>query len=291
MQFKNIALIGKYQSGELTKQVVELAQYLQSIGVNVYIDCGEYCSYAGFNDCNTGKLSEWLDILDLVIVVGGDGTLLSAGRQIASHSIPIIGVNQGRLGFMTDIAIDDMLVVLGHILVDGEYKTEERTLIKGVVMREDKCIHSGLALNDIVIARGAIGNMIEFDLSIDGQFVLSQKSDGVIFSTPTGSTAYSLAAGGPILHPGSDVFAIIPICPQSMTNRPLVVSDTVNIEFTQIRENATQLHFDGQECLDLHYQDKVLLSKHPQMLKLIHPKDYNYYYTLRRKLDWSKRVS
>jgi len=291
MHFKNIAIIGKYQSENLTIQVLDLAKFLHEMGIKVYIDCGDYCNHDEFRNCNTGKLSDWLNVLDLVIVVGGDGTLLSAARQIASHNIPIIGVNQGRLGFMTDIAINDMLPVLGRIIQGGEYDIEERALISGVVMREDKVFHNALALNDIVIARGAIGNMIEFDLSIGGQFVLSQKSDGVIFATPTGSTAYSLAAGGPILHPNSGVFAIVPICPQSMTNRPIVVSDNANIEFSQIRENATQMHFDGQECVDLHHQDKVLLSKHSKTLKLIHPKEYNYYYTLRRKLDWSKRVS
>jgi NAD+ kinase len=291
MQFKNIAIIGKYQSDNLTEYVLSLAKYLQSIKLNVYIDCGDYCSYAGFSNCNTGSLSDWLDILDLVIVVGGDGTLLSAARQIASHDIPIIGVNQGRLGFMTDIAISEMLPTLGKIIQEGEYNVEERALIKGVVMRDGEVFHSALALNDIVIARGAIGNMIEFDLSIDNQFVLSQKSDGVIFATPTGSTAYSLAAGGPILHPNSGVFAIVPICPQSMTNRPIVVGDNVKIEFSQIRENATQMHFDGQEAVGLHFKDKVILIKHDKTLKLIHPKNYNYYYTLRRKLDWSKRVS
>jgi NAD+ kinase len=133
--------------------------------------------------------------------------------------------------------------------------------------------------------------VIEFDIKIDGEFVLSQKSDGIIFATPTGSTAYSLAAGGPILHPHSNVFAIVPICPQSLTNRPLVVGNSVAIEFTLIRENATQIHFDGQECFDLEYHDQVILSKHPKTLRLIHPHGYNYYRTLRKKLDWSKRVS
>lgn len=291
MQFKNIAIIGKYQADNLTQHVIDLAKYLQQTGVQVYIDCGDYCNYEGFNNYNTGQLSDWLNILDLVIVVGGDGTLLSASRQIASHDIPIIGVNQGRLGFMTDIAINDMLQVLSEIIQKNEYSVEERVLIKGIVMRGGEVFHSALALNDVVIARGAIGNMIEFDLSIDNHFVLSQKSDGVIFATPTGSTAYSLAAGGPILHPNSGVFAIVPICPQSMTNRPLVVNDNVNIEFSQIRENATQIHFDGQEFIGLHFHDRVLLSKHNKTLKLIHPKGYNYYHTLRRKLDWSKRVS
>lgn len=291
MQFKNIALIGKYQATTLTSHVVNLANYLQSLGVNVYIDCSDFCDYTGFANFTTGSMTDWLDKLDLVIVVGGDGTLLSVARLIAKHNIPVIGVNQGRLGFMTDIAVDDMILVINEVIINGKYTQENRSIILAEVMRNGNLVRNGIALNDIVISRGAIGNMIEFDITINSQFVLSQKSDGIIFSTPTGSTAYSLAAGGPILHPGAHVFSIVPICPQSMTNRPIVVNDNVTIEFLLVKENSTQIHFDGQECFDLKYHDQVLLRKYPKALNLIHPQGYNYYRTLRRKLDWSKRVS
>lgn len=296
MKFKNVALIGKYQSLDVTDQVIELAHYLNNNNFSVYIDCGEYCNmnpnFTKFSTGNiTGNITDWLNILDLVVVVGGDGTLLSAARKIVNHNIPIIGINQGTLGFMTDISSDEMLKSIDDILLHNNYKLENRSLINAKVIRDNKIISENVALNDIVISRGSIGNMIEFDITIDGDFVLSQKSDGVIFSTPTGSTAYSLAAGGPIMHPHSNVISMVPICPQSLSNRPLVVSDHVVIEFLLTRENATQIHFDGQECFDLRFHDKVVLSKHNSEFKIVHPTSYNYYNTLRRKLDWSKRVS
>lgn len=291
MKFKNIALIGKYQSLDVTDLVIELAHHLNN-NFSVYIDCGEYCNInPNFTKFTTGNITDWLDTLDLVIVVGGDGTLLSAARKIVNHSIPIIGVNQGTLGFMTDISSDNMLKTLDDILLHNKYKLENRSLINAKIIRKNNVIAENVVLNDIVISRGSIGNMIEFDITIDGDFVLSQKSDGVIFSTPTGSTAYSLAAGGPIMHPNSNVISMVPICPQSLSNRPIVVSDNVIIEFLLTRENATQIHFDGQECFDLRFHDKVILSKHSTEFKIIHPSNYNYYYTLRKKLDWSKRVS
>ncbi|MDQ5920689.1 MAG: kinase [Pseudomonadota bacterium] len=291
MTFQHIGLIGKYKSVALTKHVVSLARYLQSLGLQIYVDCGDYCKEDKFASLTTGSLQDWLNILDLVIVVGGDGTLLSVARGIVNHDIPVLGINQGKLGFMTDIAVNDMLTVISDIIIHHNYTIESRSMLSAAIIRNQQEVMNSIALNDVVISRGAIGNMIEFDINIDGQFVLSQKADGVIFSTPTGSTAYSLAAGGPIMHPSSSVFSIVPICPQSLTNRPLVVHDSATIVFDLIRENATQVHFDGQECFDLHLNDQVILTKHPKQLKIIHPHEYNYFKTLRTKLDWSKRVS
>ena len=291
MFFKHIALISKYQSTTLTSQLLGLANHLLQMGATIYIDSDGVLPYEGLSDLNIGHIVSWVEMLDLVIVIGGDGTLLSAARGLVNYDIPVIGINQGRLGFMTDIASNDMFRAIDDVVLNGNYTLEQRSLINAQVFRHGESVMQAVALNDVVISRGAIGNMIEFDISIDGQFVLSQKSDGVIFATPTGSTAYSLAAGGPILHPVANVFSIVPICPQSMTNRPLVVDDNAKIEFDLVRENATQIHFDGQECFDLEFGDKVLLSKHPKQFKIIHPQGYNYFHTLRTKLDWSKRVS
>ncbi len=291
MKFKNVALIGKYQTAELTDYIVELGEYLTKLGINVYLDCANYCENEKFKNFKIGSLKDWLDKINLVIVIGGDGTLLSVARIIVDYDIPILGINQGKLGFMTDITVDEMIVVIQSMLVDNNYTLEARSLLAAKVIRDGKIVDNGVALNDIVISRGAIGNMIEFDINIDNQSVLSQKSDGVIFATPTGSTAYSLAAGGPIINPDAKVFSIVPICPQSLTNRPLVVNDSGVIEFILMRENSTQLHVDGQECFNLIYRDKVILNKHPKQLQFIHPQDYNYYKTLRRKLEWSKRLS
>jgi NAD+ kinase len=192
---------------------------------------------------------------------------------------------------MTDVVVEEMIEVIENIILKSNYTIESRTLLHANVLRDNKNEYHSVALNDVVISRGAIGNMIEFDIQIDGQFVLSQKSDGIIFATPTGSTAYSLAAGGPILHPNANVFSVVPICPQSLTNRPFVTSDDSVIEFILARENATQIHFDGQECFDLQLNDRVFLKKYPEVIRLIHPRGYNYYRTLRKKLEWSKRVS
>jgi NAD+ kinase len=292
MKFKNIALIGKYQSSEVIDLVITLAKHINNLGAHVYVDCSEYYSTNNdFKQFTIGNIQSWISFLDLVIVIGGDGTLLSIARKIVDHEIPIIGINQGTLGFMTDISADKMLFSIDDIILHNTYKVEKRSLIHAKVLRHNQIISENIALNDVVISRGSIGNMIEFDISIDLDFVLSQKSDGVIFSTPTGSTAYSLAAGGPIMHPNSHVISIVPICPQSLSNRQIVLPDSVQIEFLLKRENATQIHFDGQECFDLSYHDKVILSKYVKEFTIIHPANYNYYYTLRQKLDWSKRVS
>lgn len=291
MRFKNIAIIGKPGSSSVSAYVIRLADYLISIECKVFVDCHTHGDTFISKECIVGKLDNWLSEVDLVIAIGGDGTLLSVARLVIDYNIPVIGVNQGKLGFMTDIPSDDMIEALEKIVVGLNYTQEERSLIRADIYRNDNKVYSAIALNDVVISRGAIGNMIEFDMCIDSQFVLSQKSDGVIFSTPTGSTAYSLAAGGAILHPQANVFSIIPICPQSLTNRPLVISDSSIIEFVLARVNSTQIHFDGQECFDLQLNDKVILKKYPKTLKLVHPVEYNYYRTLRKKLDWSKRVS
>ena len=303
MNFKNIAIFGKYGDPKIMERVFYLANHLYDIGINVYVDCnGDFISNnigninlnhgtKSTNGIVQGKLIDWVSFLNLVVVVGGDGTLLSASRNIVNHKIPIIGVNHGKLGFMTDISAEEMVGVLDDVLLRDKYAIENRSLLFAEVRREQNIISSAIALNDVVISRGAIGHMIEFDIAINQQFVLSQKSDGVIFSTPTGSTAYSLAAGGAIIHPSANVFSIVPICSQSMSNRPLIVNDDVTIELKLVKDNSTQVHFDGQEAFNLMHQDEVILTKHSQQLHLMHPEGYNYYRTLRKKLDWFKRVS
>jgi NAD+ kinase len=289
--FNRIGLVGKYGSVSVTKFIVELAEYLIALNKAVYIDCYENCDLYSNLNCSYGKLTDWLDKLDLVIVIGGDGTLISIARTVVDSEVPVVGVNQGNLGFMTDIPSNEVIEFINNIVVKNQFTLEKRVLIHAEVIRDGNVVYSSNALNDVVISRGAIGNMIEFDIGIDTQFVLSQKSDGIIFSTPTGSTAYSLAAGGPILHPDANVFSIIPICPQSLSNRPIVISNESVIEFILARDNATQIHFDGQESFNLEVHDKVILCKYPKVFSLIHPIGYNYYRTLRKKLDWAKRVS
>jgi NAD+ kinase len=291
MKFKNIAIVGKYHNNDLTTHVSKLAEFLQNQHFNVYIDINRNTDFNEFAKFNIGKIEDWTNFINLVIVIGGDGTMLSVARRIVNFDIPIVGINQGRLGFMTDIAIGEMFTAIEDIVVNKNYTLELRSLLKMEIIRNNQNIIQDVGLNDIVISRGNIGSMIEFNISIDEQFVLSQKSDGIIFATPTGSTAYSLAAGGPILHPQAEVFSIIPICPQSLTNRPIVIHDSAKIEFDLVRGSSTLLHIDGQDCFELQLNDKIILSKFPKQFTIIHPQNYNYYTTLRTKLYWSKRVS
>lgn len=288
--FKKIAIIARPNSQYLIQQVQELASLLHRLGFVPIIDDNftDQKLDTPFQHCN---IKESLPQIDLAIIIGGDGTLLSASRQLVEHDIPLIGINQGKLGFMTDVAADEMLEVITEMLTANLFTEEERNLLFAEIVRDDKIIYNSLALNDVVISRGATGSMIEFDMSIDNEFVCIQKSDGLIFATPTGSTAYSLAAGGPILHPLSKVFAIVPICPQSMSNRPIVVSDEAAIQVQILTGAEVVIHSDGQEYLELKIGDIININKSVRPLRLLHPEQYSYYRTLRNKLHWAKRLS
>lgn len=289
MIVKNVALVVKQDMPLLVDTVKQIIAYLQNLELVVHLDYEYYDIVT--DTVIIGKLGNWLNSLDLIIILGGDGTLLSVARLAVNHQTPIIGVNQGKLGFMTDIALEDIFTTLDNVILKSIYSVETRGLLSASIIRDGNKIGYGIALNDIVVSRGEFGSMIEFDISIDSQFVLSQKSDGIIFSTPTGSTAYSLAAGGPILHPCSAVFSLVPICPQSLSNRPIVVNDNVSIDFLLIKGIAAQVYFDGHDHFDLRCGDQLIISKYPKMLQLIHPEGYSYYRSLRKKLSWSKRVS
>jgi NAD+ kinase len=282
--------VGKKNTPSITKYVISLAEFLLQKNKNIFIDCDSLCDNTS-SQYNCGMLKSFVKNIDLVIVIGGDGTLLGVARDIVDYNIPVVGINQGNLGFMTDIPSNDMLSKIQSIVQDNKYTIENRLLLEARVIRREVVIYKSLALNDIVLSKGAIGSMIDFDISINKEFVLSQKSDGVIFSTSTGSTAYSLAAGGPILHPQLKAISIVPICPQSLSNRPLVVNDDCVIELILIKDNQTQIHFDGQSYFNLVEYDKIILTKYNTELKLLHPFGYNYYRTLRKKLGWSKRLS
>ena len=215
--------------------------------------------------------------------------MLSVARLLAPYHVPLLGVNQGRLGFMTDIPLHEMLTSVDAIL-RGEFLPEGRMLLQTTVIRDKTEIAHALALNDVVFNRGLTGSMIEFEVFIDKQFVYSQRSDGLIVSTPTGSTAYSLASGGPILHPTLQAIALVPICPQSMSNRPIAVSDSCDVEFTLTRGQDARVHFDGQSHCDLMEMDRVLIRRYRNPLRILHPLGYNYYDMLRHKLHWGERL-
>lgn len=286
--FKAVALIGKYNSREIADPLRTLAHFLVNRGHSVMLE-QETATSNQLTDLPTATSQEICDHADLAVVVGGDGTMLHMARLFAAYDVPIVGVNLGRLGFMTDIPLHNMLEMLSNIL-RGEFVPEERALIKAEVRRWGETVFQALALNDVVMSRGAAGRMIEFEIFIDGQFVYSQRSDGLIVSTPTGSTAYALASGGPIIHPTVPTFALVPICPQSMNNRPIAVPDRSRVEFVLTRNAETRAHFDGQAHFDLQENDQVVMTRHDHPLRLLHPVGYNYYDMLRHKLHWGEKL-
>lgn len=290
MKFNKVAIIARPNSPHLSSQVEALAYLLIELGVTPLID-SSFTNNSTIGQFKCCDIKEWLPQIDVAIVIGGDGTLLSAARSLVEHNIPLIGINQGKLGFMTDIAVDKMLTVVSNMLTQNQFQEEERHLLSARILRNKSEVYHSLALNDIVISRGAIGSMIEFGMSIDNEFVCTQKSDGLIFATPTGSTAYSLASGGPILHPASKTISIVPICPQSLSYRPLVVSDDAMIEVQILSGVSSIIHSDGQEYLELQTGDVIKIQQAHRPVRLLHPLNYSYYTTLREKLHWAKRLS
>lgn len=243
---------------------------------------------ANFLDVPAMDMDKFCECIDLAIVVGGDGTLLKAGRMLADKDVPVIGINLGRLGFLVDISPDEISEQLS-LMLKGEYTTEIRSLLHAEAFRDDKSLGEGIALNDVVLHVRNDIRMIEFTTHIDGHFVNTQRADGIVVATPTGSTAYSLSGGGPILHPGLDAVVLVPICPHTLSNRPLVIGNesVINIRLCESRNVDARLSFDGQANIELEAGDYVVIRHKSHKLKLMHPKDYDYYHILRNKLGWS----
>lgn len=284
--FRTIALIGKYQSPDVAEAVLRIAGFLRDRGLTVWIDettAGTTGLDGGFPVCTFEAIGTGAD---LAVVLGGDGTMLLTARRLARFSVPLVGVNQGRLGFLTDIARETAPQRLGAIL-DGAYKEERRSLLEAEVLRDGVAIFNTLAMNDVVVNKGEVGRMIEFDVCINGEFVYTQRSDGMIVSTPTGSTAYALSANGPILHPGVAGIALVPLCPHNLTARPVTLSDDCRIEMVVRPPHDARVHFDGQEHVNLRAGDRVRVARSTQQVTLLHPEGYSYFAMLREKLHWS----
>lgn len=290
--FKHVGLVTRPDTPNIKEDVSLLIDFLCAQGIKVYLEKDHDNDF--LNDfisdvCLSVDKDTLGKVCDLVLVLGGDGTLLSVARKIAPYKVPLIGINQGRLGFMTDIPRDQMLEVLQPMFL-GEFMPEERILLESTIERDGQAIKTSLALNDVVFSRSGMGQMVEFEVFVDGQFVYTQRSDGLIVSTPTGSTAYSLAAGGPILHPTLPAIALVPICPQSMNNRPIAIPDSCKVEVLLTKGTDTRIHFDGQSLYDLDELDRIYIRRYQNSLRILHPLDYNYYGTLRQKLHWGERL-
>lgn len=286
--FRHIGLIGKYGAAGVGGTLRRLVEHLRANGREIFLD-GSAAEH--LPDCGLPVL-ERADLAarcDLVMVVGGDGTILNAGRSLAGAGVPLLGVNLGRLGFLADVSPDPMTDQLDQILA-GNYAQEERALLHAAVHRDDAVLDTSDALNDVVIHKWDIARMIELEVRIDGHLLNTQRSDGLIVSTPTGSTAYALSGGGPILHPTLDAIELVPICPHSLNNRPIVVNEASIVDVIVHDGNYThaQVTCDGQVNFALLPGDRVRISRKPQKLKLIHPPGYDYFEILRSKFGWGK---
>lgn len=228
---------------------------------------------------------------DLVIVIGGDGSMLKAARAIVDFQIPVIGVNRGNLGFLADINPQQLEDTLTPIL-DGIFIEDQRTILNASIVQEQQTVAQHLAVNDVVLHHGDIARLIEFEVFINDQFVLDQRSDGIITSTPTGSTAYALSGGGPIIYPSMDVLSLVPMFPHTLSARPIVVSNTSKIRLVISKQNKfdAKLSCDGQMHMSLSTGDEVHIQAHKNRLRLLHPKSYDYYAVLRQKLGWNLKM-
>ncbi|NLC37425.1 MAG: NAD kinase [Alcaligenaceae bacterium] len=289
MHFKTIALIGRYQDSGLDEPLRELATAITATGRRVLVEAETACN-TGVNEFMVADYAGIGAQADLAIIMGGDGTMLGAARQLAVYNLPMVGINHGRLGFITDIPLHNALDAV-HRILDGQYEGEERVLLEGRVIRDGRVMFSGLALNDVVLNRAGRGGMIEVRVELNNSFMYSQRADGLIIATPTGSTAYSLAVNGPIMHPSIKALLLVPVAPQTLSNRPIVLPDngTIGLTITALGrvESGASVHFDMQTWSECQPGDRIEVRRANHSVRFVHPSGYSYFSTLRRKLYWN----
>ena len=288
--FKKIGLVGRRQQDGLDVVLQELLELLGRRGHEVFLEdrLGELIPDTGLRLASRDEIGE---ASDLVIVAGGDGSMLSAARTMAKYETPVLGVNRGRLGFLTDITPDQIAEQVPRVL-DGDYETENRFLLDAYVERNGEPMARADALNDVVVNSGTSAQMIEIELSIDGKFVYRQRADGLIVSTPTGSTAYSLSGGGPIMHPSLDAIVLVPMFPHALSSRPIVVDGNSEIRVDILQRNRIHppVTCDGQVNMTARPGDTVVIRKKPHRLTLLHPVGHSLYASCRDKLRWSNAL-
>jgi NAD+ kinase len=288
-KFQRVALIGKYQAATSAQRaqpsLAEISALLRAEGCDVVIDpqTADSAQLSGHTVMEVDAIGRECQ---LGLIVGGDGTMLGIGRKLASYDVPLIGINHGRLGFITDIAYSDFGILLPAML-RGEYLEERRPLMRAKVMRGDACVFDALAMNDVVVHRGNSSGMVELRVEIDGHFVSTQRADGLIVATPTGSTAYSLSAGGPILHPALSGWVLAPIAPHALSNRPIVLSSECEISMEIVSEREAIANFDMQSLASLQVGDRIIVKRSEHSVRFLHPRGWSYFDTLRRKLHWN----
>ena len=292
-QFRHVALIGKYHaavsgalSGSVRSALEDVAHFLNDKGCEVVFE-RETAATAGITGYTTLEVAAIGEQCDLVLVVGGDGTMLGIGRQLARHGVPLIGINQGRLGFITDIPLDHYRTLLEPML-EGAYEEDHRSLIHAQVFRDGHCVFDALAMNDVVVNRGATSGMVELRVEVDGHFVANQRADGLIVASPTGSTAYSLSAGGPLLHPSTPGWVLVPIAPHTLSNRPLVLPDASVVTIEVVSGRDASANFDMQSMASLLHGDRITVRRSEHRVRFLHPIGWTYFDTLRMKLHWNE---
>ncbi len=289
LPFSNVALVGKFQAEGVDRILENVSKIILENGFNAYLE-SETAEQTGLKSLPVIKIDDFAGKIDIVVVIGGDGTLLGLGRRVAGLNIPIIGINMGRLGYMTDIPLNDIEVHLPAML-NGEYESDTRTLLEAQVIRNGSPAHQGTAFNDVVVNRSSRSGMVELAVEVNGSFMYNQRSDGLIVATPTGSTAYSLSAGGPILHPRLAGIVLAPVSPHALSNRPIVLPDDALISIEIAGGRDVTVHFDMQTLTILQTGDRVIVKKSAQTVILLHPVGHSEYRTLREKLHWNEYPS
>ena len=292
-RFHHVALIGKYNAAvagapgmSARAALEELAHFLTGRGCEVYLEheTAAGTGISGYAALDVGAIGAQCD---LALVVGGDGTMLGIGRQLARFGVPLIGINQGRLGFITDIPLDQFAATLPAML-QGDYEEDHRSLMEATVTRDGESVFEAVAMNDVVVNRGATSGMVELRVEVDGHFVANQRADGLIVASPTGSTAYALSAGGPLLHPSNPGWVLVPIAPHTLSNRPIVLTDASEITIELVSGRDASANFDMQSLASLLKGDRVTVKRSQHRVRFLHPRGWTYFDTLRKKLHWNE---
>ncbi len=289
VHFRHVALIGKYHASAATgarATLLEIARFLEKTGLEVSVE-KDTATNTGITEYPSLDLEGIGAHCDLGLVVGGDGSMLGIGRKIARYNIPLIGINQGRLGFITDIALESYQSALAPML-QGEFTEDSRSLMHGQVMRDGRCVFDALAMNDVVVNRSATAGMVELRVEVDGRFVANQRADGLIIASPTGSTAYAMSAGGPILHPSIAGWVMVPIAPHNLSNRPIVLQQSAQIAIEVVAGRDASANFDMQSLASLMPGDRILVRRSEHQVRFLHPLGWSYFDTLRHKLHWNE---
>lgn len=287
-RFHHAALVGKYQADGIRPLLEEIAQFLVRQGLEVSFE-QQTAQNTGVTDYDALDAEQIGARCDLAVVVGGDGTMLGFAREVAPFDLPLVGINQGRLGFITDVTIGQFRDALAPMIA-GDYAEEHRTMIEGEVWRDNERIFEGLSMNDVVVNRGPTSGMVELRVDIGDEFIANIRADGLIVASPTGSTAYSLSAGGPILHPGIAGWVLVPIASHTLSNRPIVLPDAGEVRITVVAGRDASANFDMQRLASLLHGDQVRMRRSAHRVRFLHPRGWSYYATLRRKLRWYEGV-